>query len=474
LVKNPQYPVISKKHLAIIAPLDWGLGHTTRCIPIIRALQEKNFDVVIACNSNQKLILQSEFPKASFVNLPGYGLSYSRHRWQTILKLIFQLPNILIAIKRENLQFKRILDQFIPNVIISDNRYGVFSSSIRSVFLTHQVKIITGAGGLADLLAASATHKWIRRFTECWVPDFEGSFNLAGKLSHPERQPSFPLRYIGPLSRFEQCGLEDGNADHASSARYAPNAHNAGNADNGGNPGNADNAGSSRNADNAGNAGNTDNAGNGRNARHTDNAGNSRNADNAGNAGDTDNAGNCRNARNAGKDYILVILSGPEPQRTILESILLKQLAAIPGKAVVVRGLPNESNKPDSSRNITILSFADTKVLNGLICDAKVVISRCGYTSVMDLFKLGKKAIFIPTPGQAEQEYLGEYLGEQKLAVIATQDKLNLSTALTLVDTIRLTPPPSMELYREVINQLEKDLDSAAASTNDQQFQSFG
>jgi len=169
LVKNQEYPAITKKHLAIIAPLDWGLGHTTRCIPIIRQLQQNNFVVIIACNSNQKLILQDEFPDIAFVHLSGYGLSYSNSRWKTVLKLIFQLPNILISIKREHLQFKRILRQFTPNIIISDNRYGVFSSSIRSIFITHQLNILTGAGSLADRISVFSTHKMIRRFTECWI-----------------------------------------------------------------------------------------------------------------------------------------------------------------------------------------------------------------------------------------------------------------------------------------------------------------
>lgn len=385
MVKNQEYPAITKKHLAIIAPLDWGLGHTTRCIPLIRELQEKNFEVVIACNSNQKLILQVEFPDVQFVYLTGYGLSYGRSGWKTVLKLILQLPNILISIKRENRQFKRILNQLTPNLIISDNRYGVFSSSIRSVFLTHQVKIITGAGRIADLFATSTTHRWIQRFTECWVPDFEGPESLAGSLSHPQTTPSFPLKYIGPLSRFENCtyGFEKG--------------------------------------------------------------------------------------------YILIILSGPEPQRSILEAILLQQLELIPGKAIVVRGLADQTMTPPSTPNISVLNFADSKHLNLLICEARVVISRCGYTSVMDMFKLGKKAIFIPTPGQAEQEYLGKYLGGQKLAVIANQHKLNLSAALAEVAAVGPAGPLSMELYKEAISQLKTELDSAATlPKNSRQTQSFG
>jgi uncharacterized protein (TIGR00661 family) len=376
LVKNQEYPMITKKHLAIIAPLDWGLGHTIRCIPIIRQLQQNNFVVIIACNSNQKIILQAEFPNVSFVHLSGYGLSYGRSGWKTVLKLIFQLPNILIAIKRENLQFKRILRQFTPNIIISDNRYGVFSSSIKSIFITHQLKILTGAGGLADRISVFSTHKMIGKFTECWIPDFDGSFNLAGILSHPVQKPAFPIRYIGPLSRFEHCNSSPG------------------------------------------------------------------------------------------QDYILIILSGPEPQRSILESILLNQLPAIPGQAIVVRGLPHEKdigekrpgkkNLPVSTENISLINFADSLVLNKLICDAKVVICRCGYTSVMDLFKLGKKAILIPTPGQAEQEYLGRYLGDRKFAVVATQEKLNISESLELINTISLPTPRSMELYKEVIDQLGK------------------
>jgi UDP-N-acetylglucosamine:LPS N-acetylglucosamine transferase len=362
LVKSQEYLVNRKKHLALIAPLDWGLGHTIRCIPIIRELIEQGFEVVIACNSEQRIVLSAEFAKLHFVNLTGYNVSYGRSRLSTILRIILQVPKILIAIKREQGQLKRILAQFTPNIIISDNRYGVFSSSIYSVFITHQLNILSGAGKHCDNLLRSATYKHIGRFAECWVPDFESGFTLGGRLSHPISKPPFKVSYIGPLSRLHRCIPSPDRTSSQTTSRTPVPA-------------------------------------------------------------------------------ILAILSGPEPQRSALEKLLFHQLVSFNTEAIIVRGLPSETLKPVSAPNtsskIRIIDFADSHELNRLICAADIVICRSGYTSVMDLFKLRKKAILIPTPGQTEQEYLGLFLAKAGFAVVADQNNFKIADAIKKLENLR-------------------------------------
>ena len=367
MLKTAKYLNSTKKHLALIAPLDWGLGHTTRCIPIIQELKKNNIEIVIACNSVQKSVLRAEFPDETYVNLPGYGLSYGSSRRLTIAKLILQIPKILISIKRENLQLKRFLLQFNANIIISDNRYGVFSPNIHSIFITHQLNIVTGTGHFGDRLIRRFTHSMIRKFDECWVPDFENGFTLAGRLSHPVLRPAFPVRYIGPLSRFERCaGIDNGVRLSTATQRY-----------------------------------------------------------------------------------ILVILSGPEPQRSKLEKNMLAQLEMVDSDSIVIRGLPHNTESISANSKIRMINFAGVAELNKLICNAYVVISRSGYTTVMDLLKLQKKAILIPTPGQPEQEYLGRYLSRLQLAVVANQETLNLREELTKIDSLKMPKELSMEGFKE-------------------------
>jgi UDP-N-acetylglucosamine:LPS N-acetylglucosamine transferase len=126
----------------------------------------------------------------------------------------------------------------------------------------------------------------------------------------------------------------------------------------------------------------------------------------------------------------LIILSGPEPQRTILEKILFNQLPSYPGKVNFVRGVPGKKEKPVSSSNITVYNHLPTTELNKIICKSEFVICRSGYSSIMDIVKLEKKSIVIPTPGQTEQEYLADYLFAKQIVFRADQKDFLLNDAL--------------------------------------------
>jgi len=126
----------------------------------------------------------------------------------------------------------------------------------------------------------------------------------------------------------------------------------------------------------------------------------------------------------------LIILSGPEPQRTLLENILAKQLLQSKQNIIIVRGLPNETNKLRLPPNIKVYNHLPATELSEVYSKSEYIISRSGYSTLMDAFILQKKCIFIPTPGQTEQEYLGRRLTEQKMALVFPQHKFDLENAL--------------------------------------------
>jgi len=329
---------ITKALKILVAPADWGLGHVTRCIPIIQHLIDLGHKVILGANGPGSRILIQYFPYLEMLETPTYGLAYSTKKDSLKWKLFLQLPKILTSIKQENLWLAMQMDKHQFNVIISDCRFGLHHPGAFCVFITHQLHLKSPFGKWTERFVQKRNYAFINRFNECWVPDFEGSNNLAGELSHPSILPAVPVKYIGALSRFK-CN------------------------------------------------------------------------------------------KNTNEFDVLAILSGPEPQRTILENILLEQLAAYKGKAAIVRGLPGET-KTLQVPELTIFNHLPPAELCEIISGSKLIISRSGYTTVMDLVSLRKKSIMIPTPGQTEQEYLGQYLMQKKLCVCIQQHQFSLEQAL--------------------------------------------
>jgi len=331
-------PVASSK--VLIAPLDWGLGHATRCVPIIRELIAQNCTVVVAASGKVKALLELEFPHLIFLDLPGYEIEYASSAWELPLKIVAQIPKLLAAIKSEEAWLKKIVDEEKIDVVISDNRYGLHHSGIKTVFITHQL-LIKAPIKLAEDFLQEINYKYIDQFDECWVPDAEGETNLAGILSHPLNKPKVPLLYIGPLSRFRIEAAIDG-------------------------------------------------------------------------------------------DYLLIILSGPEPQRTLLEEILINDLKEYKKRVIIVRGLPQNPTQLNVADNVTVFDHLAAAELEQKIKGASFVISRCGYSTVMDLAALKKRSILVPTPGQTEQEYLAKHLMQMNFAFCVEQKKFRLTKVLEL------------------------------------------
>lgn len=192
----------------LVAPLDWGLGHATRCIPVIYELQKLNTDVWLAGERAQEHLLKTEFPGLPFLPLQGYRVRYSRNSSGLWLALLRQMPGLWRSVQREKKWLANMIDQHQFDLVISDNRFGLSHHSIPCVFMTHQLTIRTSLGKWLDQQAQRMNYQFIRKFSECWVPDRKDEPNLAGMLSHPVVYPELPVHYAGILSRFEKGNSE--------------------------------------------------------------------------------------------------------------------------------------------------------------------------------------------------------------------------------------------------------------------------
>ncbi|WP_407556561.1 glycosyltransferase [Winogradskyella sp. 4-2091] len=327
----------SKKRI-LVAPLNWGLGHSTRCIPIIKALITHNFEPVIASDGIALELLRKEFPNLSAFELPSYNITYSKNAKGFKTKLLKDSPHLVKTIKSE----KKIVEALIKteNIsgIISDNRFGVRNKTIPSVFITHQLRVLSGN---TTWISSKLHQKIILKFDECWVPDHIGMNNLSGKLGHVNGFKA-PIKYLGPLTRFKKSHFE---------TRY----------------------------------------------------------------------------------NLFVLLSGPEPQRSFLEEKLLEELKLFKGKVLFVKGKVEAQQQKEIIDNIELYNFMTSSELEVAINESELILSRSGYTTIMDLAKLEKKAFFIPTPGQFEQEYLANKFQTEGIAPFCSQDEFNIE-ALSKTD----------------------------------------
>ncbi|HRH65594.1 MAG TPA: glycosyltransferase [Bacteroidia bacterium] len=185
----------------LVAPLDWGLGHATRCVPLIRCFREEGHEVILVCSGNAATFLRSEFPDLTFVEKKGYGIRYSLRIPMTLM-MFLQAPKILYSIYREHQWLKIIQKQYLPDEVISDNCYGLWNKNMRSIFITHQLMIKCPSGlKWMEPLLHRVVRWFISRYDECWIPDLADNNNLSGDLSHKYSLPK-NAKFIGSLSRF--------------------------------------------------------------------------------------------------------------------------------------------------------------------------------------------------------------------------------------------------------------------------------
>ncbi len=327
----------SNNKTILIAPLNWGLGHATRCIPIIKALQENNYIPIIASDGIALELLRKEFPYVKTLKLPSYQIEYAKNAKNFKWKLLKNLPKMIEAIWNEKKKVKKWIKKYDIDGIISDNRLGVISKKVPSIFITHQLNVMTGN---TTWITSKLHQNIIKKYDECWVPDFEETPNLTGKLGHIKKA-DFNLKYIGPLSRMKKKELPI-------------------------------------------------------------------------------------------QFDLMVILSGPEPQRGLLEDKLKNELVNYSGRVVFIKGIVEKEQIKEQIENVTYYNFMNTRQLEQTFNESEIVLCRSGYTTIMDLAKLEKKAFFIPTPGQYEQEYLAEKLKKDGLVPYAKQADFKIENLLEI------------------------------------------
>jgi uncharacterized protein (TIGR00661 family) len=131
--------------------------------------------------------------------------------------------------------------------------------------------------------------------------------------------------------------------------------------------------------------------------------------------------------KEAQKQYdLMIILSGPEPQRGLLEEKLKIEIQGYKGNVVFIKGTVEKDQKKQQIENVTYYNFMNSRQLEQTFNESETVLCRSGYTTIMDLVKLQKKAYFIPTPGQYEQEYLAKKFKAEGLVPFSKQDNFRI------------------------------------------------
>lgn len=306
---------MKQRNRILVCPLDWGLGHATRCVPVIRTLLELNQNVVIGADGRPLALLKDEFPELEFIRMPGYDITYPA-TGNLAVSMLLQGPKIAARIKQEHKLLEQVVASYAIDAVISDNRFGLWHSRIPSAFITHQVFIQAPVGAKALNVL---NHRFISRFSQCWIPDVEEAFSLGGILSHGSHLPN-DCQYIGPLSRFED-----------------------------------------------------------------------------------------KQGARSKKWDLLGMVSGPEPQRTVFQKLLIDTFAHSGKRCLVVCGKPEEEAEGTEVGKVRIVSHLNATQLKETMLESELVVARPGYSTIMDLVALQKEAVLIPTPGQTEQEYLGKH-----------------------------------------------------------------
>jgi UDP:flavonoid glycosyltransferase YjiC (YdhE family) len=342
----------------LIAPLDWGLGHATRCIPIIRYLMQRGHEPVLCAEGRIADLLRAEFPELPMQHLEGYRITYPRGVGM-VWKMAVTIPHILRCIAREERELRRLAKEWKADAVISDNRFGFHHPEVPSAYITHQVMI---KAPMAEPVLYAMHRRHMERFHRTWVPDVADAPGLSGDLGHRFALPRNG-RYLGPLTRF---------------------------------------------------SGNMPKGGGG----------------------------------------LVAVISGPEPQRTLFEENVRAQLRTWQGPATVVCGRPDLHTDELTAQGHRIVSHLPSAELEAVMSGADVVLSRSGYSTVMDLAVTGRKAIFVPTLGQTEQEYLAQLYHQRGLHLHVPQRQFDLHAAMAQVGRFRGFGAVRADLFHAAVDEL--------------------
>ena len=357
----------------LISPLRWGFGHAGRMIPLALELKSRGCEVVFGADPHLLPLIEKELPDIRLIEIRSTPVRYSRLLPQYI-SIFLQMPVIVFSAIRENISLRKLAQQIRPSVIISDNRFGFFHRDIFSVYVTHQLRIpFPSSLRFMEPFASWLHGMIIKRYDLCLIPDYPGPVNLSGRLSH-DMKLADNIHYMGPLSRFKsegphtQSNVKSGVSELSGRQVIAQKEVN-------------------------------------------------------------EDSGRHIIAQQEVREKIThqqssycLILSGPEPQRSIL---MTKVKDALRGKPLFILTTDPVKESDDDDDGVTYVIRPDNSTMREMITGSAMVIARSGYTSVMELTSLGKGAILIPTPGQPEQEYLGQHLNGRYGFVTFSQNKIN-------------------------------------------------
>ena len=190
----------------LVAPLNWGLGHASRCVPLVQRLLNEGNEVILGGDGESLTLLRRHFPKLRYTYLAPLNLRYSKGTRQ-VWAMLRALPKLIRWSMKDHLMLKALLNEEHIDRVISDNRFGLYSKKTECIYITHQLHIMLPRGWRWAERIASRMHARIyTRFNKVWVPDYEDTQKrLAGELSHlkKEQRTKYKVQFIGPLSRFQ-------------------------------------------------------------------------------------------------------------------------------------------------------------------------------------------------------------------------------------------------------------------------------
>ena len=341
----------------LLTVLNWGLGHATRCVPMIDGWIAENHSVTLASDGAALAYLRERYPKQPFLKLPGLDIRYSKRlpAWWMVFQQRGPFAKHVLSDHEAIADFLKGNPQ---DVIVSDNRYGCWNAHVSSVLVTHQLRPRTPlALGWIKPVVRKRLKSWLNKFQEIWIPDTHDSA-ISGRLSKPFAGLP-PIRIIGPLSRLRPSDYKE--------PQYK----------------------------------------------------------------------------------VVALLSGPEPQRSLLEEALHEQMNELGGRAAIVGGVL-EKKETRMNHLLDYILFSDAEELSQILQNAELVVARSGYSTLMDLVRLEAQALLVPTPGQTEQEYLAKWAAKQFGFLTQPQNQLDVKRALKEVTRQTLSLP---EEIRDAYNQ---------------------
>jgi hypothetical protein len=366
----------SLKKTVFISLLDWGLGHATRLLPLIKYLEHKNYIIYIGASGRAREVLRQEVSNCIFLDFPRYPVRYSRSRFFVTRFMLTTFPAMLLTMYREKKRLRILHENYNFDLIISDNRFSARIVDIPSLLVSHQLRYkLPWPLKKMEWLPEYFNARLFNKFNHIIVPDIKGQNSYTGDLSHNMRYlDQKKLYYAGIISglrdqKTSEMAIQLNDSENRRSLTEAQQRSN-------------------------------------------------------------------RLTELAVKQPVpqleyLVIISGPEPQRTQFEKIIRDQIKELSGTAAIAMGLP-EKNYKISIGNKIFYTYLSRSEMSKFMAAAEFIIGRPGYTSVMEMIELGKRGLFIPTPGQVEQEYLARYYQSRNWCHFIAQHKLNLTKDIAI------------------------------------------